>query len=287
MHSLDRTVRLSILPPVHRGPVGGRSRPSGNAWAGVPGPIGLAGHAEITVEVVGEPDPRSGYVISIQEIDEAVRTAGLPHLEAAFEASWRAERAESVADPVATLVALARDVAARIDRAGGRRQVRRIEWRLSPYRSFAVLFRPDPTMPETIAHAEVSVESEFAAAHRLHCPDLDDAANRALFGKCNHPHGHGHNYRVEVAVRVPPVRLPFPVADLERIVDETVIRRFDHKNLNVDCPEFATLNPSVEHIARTCHDLLVGPVAATGGSLSHVTVWETGKTRCRYPAAAG
>lgn len=285
MYSLDRTVRLSLLPPIERGPESRRTRPVGNAWAGVPGPSGLAVHAEITVEVAGEPDPRSGYVISIQEIDEAVRSAGLPHLERAFERSWRAERPDEVADPVETLAALARDVAGRIDRAGGRRAVRRIEWRMSPYRSFAVLFRTDPTMPETLSHAEVSVESEFAAAHRLNCPDLDEAANRALFGKCNHPHGHGHNYRLEVTVRVAPTRLPFPIADLERIIDETVIRRFDHKNLNVDCPEFAELNPSVEHIARTCHELLVGPVAATGGRLSQVTVWETGKTRCRYPVA--
>jgi 6-pyruvoyltetrahydropterin/6-carboxytetrahydropterin synthase len=284
MHSLERTVRLSILPPAHRS--GAIAR---NSWAGVPGPVGLAVHAELSVEVVGEPDPQSGYVLSIQEIDEAVRAVAGPGLERALDESWRADRPEAVADPIATLVEIGPAVAARIDARGGRRQVRRIEWRASPYRAFSLAFRAapaaHPTMPPTIAHAEVTVEFEFAAAHRLHCPDLDEAANRALFGKCNHPHGHGHNYRVEVAVRVPPVRLPFPIAELERIVDETVIRRFDHKNLNMDCPEFANLNPSVEHIARTCHDLLVAPVAATGGALAAVTVWETGKTRCRYPAA--
>lgn len=284
MYSLVRTVRLSILPPAHRPAAIPR-----NPWAGVPAPFGLEAHAEISVEVAGEPDRLSGYVISIQEIDEAVRTAGRPALERAFDASWRAERPDEVPDPIATLVELGRAVAAGLDARGGRRPVRRIEWRTSPYRAFSLVFRrplaEDPTMTSAIAHAEISVEFEFAAAHRLHNPELDEAANRALFGKCNHPHGHGHNYRVEVAVRVPPVRLPFPVGELERIVAETVIRRFDHKNLNVDCPEFAHRNPSVEHIARTCHDLLVDPVAATGGSLSHVTVWETGKTRCRYPAA--
>lgn len=285
MHSLARTVRISILPPPDRGEAA--SRPSHNGWAGVPSPLGFGVQAEITVEVEGEPDPTSGYVISIREIDDAVREVGLPHLERAFDASFRATRPDEVADPVETLVALGRDVATRIDLLAGRRRLRRIEWRLSPYRSFSILFRKDPAMPPTVEHAEVTVESEFAAAHRLHCPELDDAANRALFGKCNHPHGHGHNYRVEVAVRIPPARLPFTVAELERIVDTTVIRRFDHRNLNVDCPEFASLNPSVEHIARTCHDLLAAPVAATGGSLAHVTVWETGKTRCRYPSSGG
>lgn len=285
MHSLSRTVRLSILPPSQRA---GAAWPARNAWAGVPSPTGLFVQAELGVEVIGTPDPQSGYVLSIQEVDESVRSGALPVLEAAFDASWRADRPEAVADPIETLVTAARAVAARIDSRGGRLAIARIDWRLSPYRSLSVCFRAAaPTMTPTIAHAEVTVEAEFAAAHRLHCPDLDEAANRALFGKCNHPHGHGHNYRVEVAVRVPPVRLPFTVAELERIVDETVIRRFDHRNLNVDCPEFAELNPSVEHIARTCHDLLVAPIAATGGTLGHVTVWETGKTRSRYPASAG
>lgn len=285
MHSLERTVRLGILPPPDRARAAAEA--SRNGWAGVPSPVGFAVHAEITVEVEGEPDTTSGYVISIREIDDAVREAGLPHLERAFDTSFRATRPDEVADPVETLVALGRDVSARIDPLAGRRRVRRIEWRLSPYRSFTIFLRAEPNMPPTAERAEISVECEFSAAHRLNCPELDDAANRALFGKCNHPHGHGHNYRVEVAVRIPPARLPFTVAELERIVDETVIRRFDHKNLNVDCPEFAALNPSVEHIARTCHDLLAAPIAATGGSLAHVTVWETGKTRCRYPSGGG
>ena len=55
-------------------------------------------------------------------------------------------------------------------------------------------------MPGT---ALLSETFEFAAAHRLHCPDLTEAENRRIFGKCNNPNGHGHNYRVEVAVRVP------------------------------------------------------------------------------------
>ena len=46
------------------------------------------------------------------------------------------------------------------------------------------------------------------------------------------------------------------------------------------------LIPSVEHIARVCHDVLAGPVAEAGGRLERVTVWETEKTCCTYPASA-
>jgi 6-pyruvoyltetrahydropterin/6-carboxytetrahydropterin synthase len=66
--------------------------------------------------------------------------------------------------------------------------------------------------------------------------------------------------------------------DLERIVHDTVIMRFDHTNLNLDCPEFESLNPSVEHIAGVCFELLDEPVRQTGAELHHVTIWETPKT---------
>ncbi|NBP51088.1 MAG: 6-carboxytetrahydropterin synthase, partial [Actinobacteria bacterium] len=138
------------------------------------------------------------------------------------------------------------------------------------------------TMPE---HAIVAERFEFSAAHRLHCPGLSDAENRRIFGKCNHPGGHGHNYRVEVAVRVPTGAgaQPMTAAALEAIVLREVIDRFDHKHLNVDCAEFASVNPSVENIARTCHGLLEAPVRAGGAELHRVTVWETEKTSATYP----
>ena len=135
-------------------------------------------------------------------------------------------------------------------------------------------------------HAIVTESFEFSASHRLHCPDLTDEENRALFGKCNHPNGHGHNYRIAVSVRVGagPGARPFATAALEAAVQAAVIDRFDHRHLNIDCPEFAQLNPSVEHIAMVCHGLLEPAIAAAGAALHRVTVWETEKTSATYPA---
>jgi 6-pyruvoyltetrahydropterin/6-carboxytetrahydropterin synthase len=134
----------------------------------------------------------------------------------------------------------------------------------------------------------ISQQFEFAAAHRLHCPDLSDEENRSVFGQCNNPSGHGHNYKLETVVSVPLAddggALGF--ARIERLVDEHVMQRFDHKHLNLDTAEFARVIPSVEHIARICYEVLAGPVAAAGGRLARVTVWETGKTACTYPAGA-
>ena len=135
-------------------------------------------------------------------------------------------------------------------------------------------------------HAIMTEQFEFSAAHRLHCPELSDDENRRTFGKCNHPSGHGHNYRIAVAVRVRTgAGAPgLSTGALEGIVTRTVLDRFDHRHLNVDCPEFAELNPSVENIAQVCHALLSDEIAAAGAALDHVTVWETAKTSATYPA---
>jgi len=156
------------------------------------------------------------------------------------------------------------------------------------------------TMPNTVntstgAHPLVSASPravlretfEFAASHRLHLSARSDGENRALFGKCNNPNGHGHNYRIAVAVEVdasaaPEARPSF--ATIEQIVEKEIMGRFDHKHLNLDCPEFAQTNPSVENIARVCFEVLSGPFAAAGGKLRDVEVWETDKTSCRYPS---
>ena len=66
----------------------------------------------------------------------------------------------------------------------------------------------------------------------------------------------------------------------QRAVKERVIDRFDHKHLNLDCPEFESLNPTVEHIARVIWDLLDG--AFDRARLARVRVWETPKTFAEY-----
>jgi 6-pyruvoyltetrahydropterin/6-carboxytetrahydropterin synthase len=163
------------------------------------------------------------------------------------------------------------------------RPVKSVTWRLTP---FYCLTMESAQMERFV----IRQQFDFAAAHRLHCPELSDEENRRIFGKCTNPHGHGHNYRLEVSVSQPlppadrPPQLPLP--ELERIVDEQIIQRFDHTHLNLDRSEFAGLNPSVEHIARVCHDLLAQPIAAAGAALEHVTIWETEKTRCTYPATS-
>jgi 6-pyruvoyltetrahydropterin/6-carboxytetrahydropterin synthase len=91
----------------------------------------------------------------------------------------------------------------------------------------------------------------FAASHRLSSPELSEAENRRLYGKCNYPHGHGHDYTLEVSVEGP-MNADGQVVNreaLDRVVEQWVLRLVDHKNLNLDVPEFNGAVPTTENLA--------------------------------------
>jgi 6-pyruvoyltetrahydropterin/6-carboxytetrahydropterin synthase len=91
----------------------------------------------------------------------------------------------------------------------------------------------------------------FCASHRLHSPQLGEAENKRVYGKCNNPYGHGHNYVVEVAVSGPVDPATGMIAnlvDLDSFVEREVIEPFDHKYLNVEIDEFRDAVPTSENI---------------------------------------
>src|SRR5579864_8064476 len=90
----------------------------------------------------------------------------------------------------------------------------------------------------------------FSASHRLHCVEMSAAENKAVYGKCNNPHGHGHNYSVEVTVagRVDPrTGMVCNLVDLDSFVQEKILERFDHQNLNT-LAEFQATVPTTENL---------------------------------------
>ena len=231
----------------------------------------LGAFYELEVRCGGEPDRATGYLMNISVIDEAVRAHAVDLLSEAV-AGWVRGSDRTVGNVLrSTVEAL---------QAALNGSVTTVRWWLSPYHSI----RCETRRMDRIL---LSRQFEFSAAHRLHCPQLSPEENRNVFGKCNNPSGHGHNYKIEatVSVGLEASGGAFGFAELQQVVQEHVIRPFDHKHLNVDTPEFADLNPSVEHIARVCHDALIAPVAAAGARLEYVTVWETDKTSCTYPAS--
>jgi len=130
----------------------------------------------------------------------------------------------------------------------------------------------------------LSQKFEFSASHRLFNPTFSDDQNLKTFGKCSNPHGHGHNYELQVTLRGRPNEkgLLMDIPAFEKIVAENVVSRFDHKNLNVEVPEFKNSPPTVENIAATIYRILKPKLQVDGASLASVTVWETAKTWCEY-----
>jgi 6-pyruvoyltetrahydropterin/6-carboxytetrahydropterin synthase len=98
----------------------------------------------------------------------------------------------------------------------------------------------------------ISRKAHFNAAHRLYRKDWTFEKNDAVFGKCNNPNFHGHNYDLIVSVTGPidpETGYVMDVKILSDLIKAEVEDKFDHKNLNLDVPEFQDLNPTAENIA--------------------------------------
>lgn len=106
-----------------------------------------------------------------------------------------------------------------------------------------------------MGRAELTRRVRFAAAHRYRRPEWDDARNEAVFGACARPAYHGHTYTCEVSVsgEIDPLTgFVVDLAELDAILKREVLQRFDHRNINVEVPEFAdgALVPTGENLAR-------------------------------------
>lgn len=102
-------------------------------------------------------------------------------------------------------------------------------------------------------------KAHFNAAHRLFVADWSDEENFKVFGKCSNPHYHGHNYELIVKLTGAidaTTGFVFDMKLLNDIIQQEVVARFDHRNLNLDTQEFKALNPTAENIAVVIYNLL-------------------------------
>jgi 6-pyruvoyltetrahydropterin/6-carboxytetrahydropterin synthase len=98
----------------------------------------------------------------------------------------------------------------------------------------------------------------FSASHRLHCDGMSEAENQATYGKCNNPHGHGHNYALEVTVAGqvdPRTGMICNLADLDSFVQEKIVERFEHQNLNT-LADFQGIVPTTENLCVAVYGIL-------------------------------
>ena len=127
-------------------------------------------------------------------------------------------------------------------------------------------------------------KEHFNAAHRLNIPAWDAEKNKNVFGKCNLPNYHGHNYELVVKLIGEPDPITGFVMDLKLLSDliqDKVLSKFDHKNLNLDTSEFKDLNPTAENIAIVIYHLLRPNIAAQLDL--QVRLYETERNFVEYP----
>ncbi len=130
---------------------------------------------------------------------------------------------------------------------------------------------------------KVSRKAHFNAAHRLYRPDWNFEKNNRIFGKCNNPNFHGHNYELVVSVYGEidqETGFVIDVKILKDLIKTEIENAFDHKNLNIEVPEFKELNPTAENIAVVIWNKL-RPHIAIENDLE-VTLYETPRNFVSY-----
>lgn len=239
----------------------------------------------VELTVGGPIDPRSGMVVNITDVDAVLKAHVVRPLHGTL---------------------LDRDVTAFRDIPPTPENLVRFIWDAcapvlpTPSRLARVTLGPTPTVWAELSGVApqapkgnlpvltVTRSYDFSASHRLHSRLLSDEENAALFGKCNWPNGHGHNYDVEVTLTGAPdptTGLLFLPERLDALVDEEVLKPYDHRHLNHDAPEFRDLNPTSENLTRVIWDKLARRLQSGdlgGARLFKVAVRETPRNYFEY-----
>lgn len=105
----------------------------------------------------------------------------------------------------------------------------------------------------------ITRRERFNAAHRLFRPEWSDAKNMEVFGSCSNPNWHGHNYELFVTVKGvvnPETGFVMDLKKMKKIINEQVIEKVDHKNLNLEVDFMSGKITSTENITMAIFDRL-------------------------------
>ncbi len=125
----------------------------------------------------------------------------------------------------------------------------------------------------------------FNAAHRLYNPKWTDEKNKEVFGNCSNPNWHGHNYVLYITVKGELRDDEGWVIDLKqlsKVVDEHVIQKLDHKNINVEVDFMKDKRASTEVLAIEIWNVLVDEIKQLGADLHCIKLTETENNFVEY-----
>ncbi|MCX6283857.1 MAG: 6-carboxytetrahydropterin synthase [Bacteroidetes bacterium] len=131
----------------------------------------------------------------------------------------------------------------------------------------------------------ITRKEHFNSAHRLFRPEYSDEENLRVFGKCSNPLWHGHNYVLMVTVKGDPDPDTGFVMDLKvlsRLIDENILQKLDHKNINLEVDFMTGKLASTENLAIGIWDTLEPFVRSEGSNLHSIRLEETENNIVEY-----
>jgi len=118
---------------------------------------------------------------------------------------------------------------------------------------------------------------------------LSGTENEVLYGRCNNPNGHGHNYVLEVIVAgevAPDTGMVMDLKKLKDLLEEQIVDRVDHKNLNVDVDFLKGVIPTTENLVASFWKLVDGKLSP-GCRLHEMRLWESDNNMAFYRGEGG
>ena len=134
----------------------------------------------------------------------------------------------------------------------------------------------------------ISKQVHFSAAHKLYNPEWSREKNDEIFGPCANENWHGHNFNLIVTVQGDPdpeTGFVMNFKDLKKIIDDQILEKVDHKNLNLDVPFMAGKITSCENLVKTFWEILFPVIANVTGNratLHKLKLYETPTSYAEY-----
>ncbi len=131
----------------------------------------------------------------------------------------------------------------------------------------------------------ITRRERFSSAHRMYREELTDEENFRVFGKCSNPNWHGHNYVLYVTVKGnpdPKLGLFINISSLKRIIQEKIIEKLDHRNINTEVDFMEGKVATTENLAVAIWTVLKPEIEKEGALLHCIKISETENNSIEY-----
>lgn len=131
----------------------------------------------------------------------------------------------------------------------------------------------------------ITRRERFNAAHRLFLADYTDEQNLEVFGKCSNPNWHGHNYELFVTIKGevnPETGFLVNLKELSQIINQFVIDKLDHKNINMEVDFMKEKLASTENLAISIWEQLNEHIQKLNAQLHNVKLYESENNFVEY-----